>query len=342
MINKHQNQPSKRTPHRNKELGYFLNGLKEGDPTVLSKAITLVESTLPYDFHLGQQLIEKCLPTSGNSFRIAITGAPGVGKSTFIEALGKLLVLKGHKIAVLAIDPSSENAKGSILGDKTRMSSLVKYNNVFVRPSPTGNAMGGVAKKTRETILLCESAGYDIILVETVGVGQSEIMVREMVDFVLLLMITGAGDQLQGIKRGVIEIADGIAINKEDGTNVESARLLKQELQRVLELFPEKPTGWKPKVSTCSALEKRGIDSIWQMILFYFKDLEETSALYQLRNKQKEKWLYQTLEQRILQSFHNNSEVQQAIKKALKQISENRISTFTAAEKILKQFYKKY
>lgn len=261
-----------------------------------------------------------------------------MGKSTFIEALGELLVSKNHKVAVLAIDPSSDQTKGSILGDKTRMSALVKHKNVFVRPSPNSNATGGVARKTRETILLCESAGYDIILVETVGVGQSEIMVREMVDFVMLLMITGAGDQLQGIKRGIIEIADGIVINKEDGNNVENARLLKEELQHVLELFPEKSTGWKPKVASCSAIEKRGIDSIWQTILSYFEFLKKSSALKKLRSKQNEKWLLQTLEHRILENFYHNQEVQNALKKYLKAVSEDKVSPNTAAEEILKNF----
>ncbi len=244
----------------------LVHAILAGDITALSRAITLVESKNPDHMEKANQVIKKCLPHANKSIRIGITGVPGVGKSTFIESFGKLLTDNGKKVAVLAVDPSSGISKGSILGDKTRMEDLVKEKNAFIRPSPSGESLGGVARKTRETIILCEAAGFDTIIIETVGVGQSETAVHSMVDFFLLLKLAGAGDELQGIKRGIIEMADAIAINKADGDNLKRANLAKLEFNRALHLYPDKESEWKPKVMLCSAIKKTGIDEIWSMI----------------------------------------------------------------------------
>ncbi|MEY2629725.1 MAG: GTPase ArgK, partial [Bacteroidota bacterium] len=249
----------------------LVNGILAGDISALSRAITLVESTNPSHLAKANDIISACLPHANQSVRIGITGVPGVGKSTFIEAFGKYLTGLGKKVAVLAVDPSSSISHGSILGDKTRMEELVKDPNAFIRPSASGETLGGVARKTRETIILCEAAGFDTIIIETVGVGQSETAVHSMVDFFLLLKIAGAGDELQGIKRGIMEMADAIVINKADGDNIAKAKLAKTEFNRALHLFPAKRSGWVPKVTTCSAYEKTGIDEVWQLISSYFE-----------------------------------------------------------------------
>jgi len=243
----------------------FLEGILSGDIALLSQAVTLVESSLPEHQIIAQEVIEKCLPYSGKSIRLGITGVPGAGKSTFIEALGMHLVRSGRKLAVLAIDPSSERSKGSILGDKTRMEELSVAKNAFIRPSPSAGSLGGVARKTRESIILCEAAGFDTIFVETVGVGQSETSVHSMVDFFLLLQLAGAGDELQGIKRGIMEMADGIAINKCDGSNVDKAKVAKSQYQNALHLFPPHDSGWSPEAITCSSIELNAIDEVWDM-----------------------------------------------------------------------------
>ncbi len=240
----------------------LINAILVGDITALSRAITLIESKNPEHLQKANEVIKKCLPHANKSIRIGITGVPGVGKSTFIESFGKHLTKRGKKVAVLAVDPSSTITKGSILGDKTRMEDLVKDKNAFIRPSPSGDSLGGVARKTRETIILCEAAGFDTIIIETVGVGQSETAVHSMVDFFLLLKLAGAGDELQGMKRGIIEMADAIAINKADGDNLNKANLAKIEFKRALHLYPEKESEWQPKVVLCSAIEKTGIDEI--------------------------------------------------------------------------------
>ncbi|HSH50986.1 MAG TPA: methylmalonyl Co-A mutase-associated GTPase MeaB, partial [Bacteroidales bacterium] len=237
----------------------YVDGIINGNRTILGQAITLIESSLPDHHQIAQEIIEKCLPYAGNSIRIGITGVPGVGKSTFIESMGKYITSKGNKLAVLAIDPSSERSKGSILGDKTRMEELATDTNAFIRPSPSAGSLGGVARKTRETIVLCEAAGFNTIFIETVGVGQSETAVHSMVDFFLLLMLAGAGDELQGIKRGIMEMADAIVINKADGGNIQKAELAKNQYQNALHLYPPAPSGWIPKVLTCSSLVKTGI-----------------------------------------------------------------------------------
>ena len=247
----------KRIKRRRFTPGEYLEGILRGEVSVLGQAVTLVESSLPEDHAIAQEVIEKCLPYAGKSIRIGITGVPGAGKSTFIEALGMHILQHGHKLAVLAIDPSSERTKGSILGDKTRMEELSVARNAFIRPSPSAGSLGGVARKTRESIVLCEAAGFDTVFVETVGVGQSETAVHSMVDFFLLIQLAGTGDELQGIKRGIMEMADGIAINKSDGTNIEKSKLARQQYKNALHLFPMPESGWNPEVITCSAIEKK-------------------------------------------------------------------------------------
>ncbi|TAL81533.1 MAG: methylmalonyl Co-A mutase-associated GTPase MeaB, partial [Bacteroidetes bacterium] len=247
----------------------YFEGIISGNRTILSQAITLIESSLPEHYETAQSIIEKCLPHSSKSIRIGITGVPGAGKSTFIETFGLHIISGGRKLAVLTIDPSSEHTKGSILGDKTRMEQLSTHKDAFIRPSPASGTLGGVARKTRETIILCEAAGFDTILVETVGVGQSETAVHSMVDLFLLLMLAGAGDELQGIKRGIMEMADLIAITKADGSNKPAADKARQSFQNALYLFPAKSSGWKPQVLTCSALQNNGIAELWEIIMEY-------------------------------------------------------------------------
>ncbi len=275
-------------PKRKKSLlsvNEYVTGIRQGDISVLGQAVTLVESSLPAHQELAQQIIAACLPYSGNSIRLGITGVPGAGKSTFIEALGMKILRDGRKLAVLAIDPSSERSKGSILGDKTRMVELSAAKNAFIRPSPSAGSLGGVARKTRESIVLCEAAGFDTIFVETVGVGQSETTVHSMVDFFLLLQLAGAGDELQCIKRGIMEMADGIAINKCDGSNVEKAKVACSQLQNALYLFPEPESGWSPEVVTCSSVSGDGISEVWNMVERYIAFVKNNGYFDHKRNK---------------------------------------------------------
>jgi len=266
----------------------YVDGIITGNRTILGQAITLIESSLPEHNQIAQEIIEKCLPYAGNSIRIGITGVPGVGKSTFIESMGKYITSKGNKLAVLAVDPSSERSKGSILGDKTRMEELATDPDAFIRPSPSAGSLGGVARKTRETIVLCEAAGFNTIFIETVGVGQSETAVHSMVDFFLLLMLAGAGDELQGIKRGIMEMADAIVINKADGENIRNAEQAKNEYQNALHLFPPTPSGWIPKVLTCSSLVKTGMDEVWKVI-HEFIEKQKSSNFFALKRKEQAK-----------------------------------------------------
>ena len=263
----------------------------EGNRTALGQGITLLESTLPEHEQKAQELLKLCLPHSGKSIRVGVTGVPGVGKSTFIESFGKLLTGQGKKIAVLAIDPTSERTHGSILGDKSRMHELAADENAFIRPSPSSGILGGVANKTRESIILCEAAGFDIILIETVGVGQSETTVSNLADFFLLLMLAGAGDELQGIKRGIMELADALIITKSDGDNSIKAKNAAMEYKRALHLFPAKENGWIPQVSTCSALDKTGLDTIWELIEKHNNQMQASSYFMDNRNKQNNYWL---------------------------------------------------
>ena len=294
----------------------------EGNRTALGQGITLLESTLPEHEQKAQELLKLCLPHSQKSIRVGVTGVPGVGKSTFIEAFGKLLTGKGKKIAVLAIDPTSERTHGSILGDKSRMHELAADENAFIRPSPSSGILGGVANKTRESIILCEAAGFDIILIETVGVGQSETTVSNLADFFLLLMLAGAGDELQGIKRGIIELADALIITKSDGDNSIKAKNAAMEYKRALHLFPAKENGWIPQVSTCSALDKTGLDTIWELIEKYNNQMQANSYFMSNRNKQNNYWLHHIIKHELgnkkyqqLKANNNLTDLEQDIKK---------------------------
>ncbi len=314
---------------------HLIDGILTGDITALSRAITLVESKNKKHLEKANAIIKACLPHTNNSIRIGITGVPGVGKSTFIEALGKHLTGLNKKVAVLAVDPSSTITKGSILGDKTRMEDLVKDKNAFIRPSATGNSLGGVARKTRETIILCEAAGFDTIIIETVGVGQSETTVHSMVDFFLLLKLSGAGDELQGIKRGIIEMADAIVINKADGDNIQRAKLAKVEFNRALHLYPEKASHWQPKVTLCSALYNEGVDAVWEMIMAYTKHTKQNDFYNQNRNEQNKYWLIQTIEEQLKFDFFNHKTIKKALKIQLKRIENQETSPFAAADTLL-------
>ncbi|MCK9255595.1 MAG: methylmalonyl Co-A mutase-associated GTPase MeaB [Bacteroidales bacterium] len=319
----------------------YVNGILAGNVNVLSQAITLVESRLPEHQDLAQQIIEKCLSLGKKSVRLGITGVPGVGKSTFIEALGMEVVNKGHKLAVLAVDPSSERSGGSILGDKTRMEELSVQKNAFIRPSPSAGSLGGVARKTRESIVLCEAAGYDTIFIETVGVGQSETAVHSMVDFFLLLMLSGAGDELQGIKRGIMEMADAIAITKADGNNVQKAKLAQAQYQNALHLFPQTESKWTPIVLTCSSLEKTGIGEIWETIKNYETHARENGFFEKNRLRQSKYWLFEALNAALKERFYDDSLVKTELKKLEIEIENDKISSFVAASKLLDIYFKK-
>ncbi|MDT0557141.1 methylmalonyl Co-A mutase-associated GTPase MeaB [Ichthyenterobacterium sp. W332] len=324
--NKRKKQPSAQS---------LINAIIKGDVTALSRAITLIESTNPKHSKKAETIIKGCLAHTKPSKRIGITGVPGVGKSTFIEAFGTYLTGKGHKIAILAIDPSSSLSKGSILGDKTRMDDLVKDSNAFIRPSASGSSLGGVARKTRESIILCEAAGYDTIIIETIGVGQSETAVHSMVDFFLLLKLAGAGDELQGIKRGIIEMADAIVINKADGDNIKRAKTAKVEFNRALHLYPEKDSGWSPKVKLCSALHKKGIEEVWLMFEDYLSKTKANSYFNTRRLEQQKYWLLQTIEDRLKTDFYNRPEFKKGVKAQLCLIEKGETTPFAAAEYLL-------
>ena len=319
----------------------LVEGILKGDITSLSRAITLIESRNQKHLDSANTIIKSCLPHAGKSIRIGITGVPAVGKSTFIEALGKYLTNQGEKVAVLAVDPSSSLTKGSILGDKTRMEDLVKDQNAFIRPSPSGESLGGVARKTRETITLCEAAGFDIIIIETVGVGQSETAVHSMVDFFLLLKLAGAGDELQGIKRGIIEMADAIVINKADGANKKQAQLAKVEFARALHLYPLKESGWQPKVETCSALDNINIDTVWEIIKDYVKLAKRTHYFEQQRNEQNKFWLLETINQQLKDDFYSNTTIKKELASLLKKVNDSKTTPFIAAKLLLELYHKK-
>ncbi|MBI6115805.1 methylmalonyl Co-A mutase-associated GTPase MeaB [Salegentibacter maritimus] len=316
----------------------LLQQLLGGNKTALGRAITLVESNQFSHREKAQKLLEAALPYSQKSIRIGITGVPGVGKSTFIESFGSYLIQQGKKVAVLAVDPSSSVSHGSILGDKTRMENLVKEDHAFIRPSASGTSLGGVAKKTRESIILCEAAGFDVILIETVGVGQSETTVHSMTDFFLLLKLAGAGDELQGIKRGIIEMADAIVINKADGDNIKQAREAKLEFNRALQLYPAKESGWKPKVNLSSALEQTGIDNVWELIKEFEKQGKENGFFLKNRKEQNKFWLLQTINEHLKNRFYQNPVMKKELETQLKAIEENKVTAFAAARLLLKKF----
>lgn len=314
----------------------IIDGIFTNNVAVVSKAITLIESTKPEHRSIANEIIANCISKKQETIRIGITGVPGAGKSTFIEQFGSILTSLGKKVAVLTVDPSSSRTKGSILGDKTRMQELVKDPNAYIRPSASGTSLGGVTRKTRESIVVLEAAGFDIIIIETIGVGQSETAVHSMVDFFLLLKLAGAGDELQGIKRGIIEMADSIVINKADGTNVQNAALAKMEFTRALHMFPPKENGWSPKVLTCSAIENKGLEDVWKLISMYCTTMKETGYFTKNRRQQNENWLIHYLEQELLSKFYMNSKIKKILPTLKEEVVNGNTSPFAAAEKLLK------
>lgn len=313
----------------------FVQGILSCNRRMIAKTITLFESTLKAHKKQAFEVMEKILPHTGNSIRVGITGVPGVGKSTFIENLGVALADQGHKVAVLAVDPTSRRSRGSILGDKTRMEKLSAHENAFIRPSPAGETLGGVAAKTREIMLICEAAGFDVILVETVGVGQSETSVASMVDFFLVLMIAGAGDELQGIKKGVLELADAIAINKADGENQNAVSKAKTDLEVAMHLIqPETPT-WSTPVLTCSSVTEGGTKKIWETVLEHKKRFEKSGEFKQKRKKQSLEWMWTLVDEGLKQLFRNNEKINRAIPDVSRQVEQDKISPAAAAERLL-------
>lgn len=337
QVNPYANLRPKRKPLPS--AAELVDGILRGDITMLSRAVTLVESIQPAHQAVAQEVIEKCMPHSGNSRRIGITGVPGAGKSTSIDSFGLHVLGQGGKLAVLAIDPSSERTRGSILGDKTRMERLSQQPNAFIRPSPSAGSLGGVARKTRETIVLCEAAGFDNIFVETVGVGQSETAVHSMVDFFLLIQLAGTGDELQGIKRGIMEMADGIAINKADGDNLGPAQLAQAQFRSALHLFPPTESGWQPEVLTYSGYYELGIDELWQMIDRYFDFVKANGYFQQRRNQQARYWMYETIDSRLRQHFYNNPEIEALLTQNQELVLANRRSSFEAARQVLDHYF---
>src|SRR5574344_478875 len=329
----------RKAKRRTLSVAEFVEGILQGNVTILSQAVTLVESVKPEHQSIAQEVIEKCLPYSGNSVRVGISGVPGAGKSTSIDVFGLHELQKGGKLAVLAIDPSSERSKGSILGDKTRMEQLSVHPDSFIRPSPSAGSLGGVARKTRETIILCEAAGFDKIFVETVGVGQSETAVHSMVDFFLLIQLAGTGDELQGIKRGIMEMADGSTINKADGNNVEKSQLAARQFQNALHLFPKPASGWEPKVLTCSAFHKLGIDEIWTMVTDYMAFTKENGFFDQKRHEQSKYWMYETINEALRSNFFNNPTIEKLLAHYEIELSQNKVSSFVAAHHLLDEYF---
>ena len=317
----------------------FVEGILGGDISILSQAITLVESNKPEHYAQAQEIIERCLPHSGHSVRTGITGVPGAGKSSFIEAIGGLVTSLGHRLAVLAIDPSSERSGGSILGDKTRMESLASNPDVFIRPSPSAGSLGGVARKTRETVILCEAAGFDVIFIETVGVGQSETAVHSMVDIFMLLQISGAGDELQGIKRGIMEMADLVVITKADGDNVNRARLAKAQIENALRLFPEPDSGRRPQVMTSSALKGTGLGDVWNGVSDFISAVKANGYFESNRHRQGKYWMYESINEALDADFYKTPEIAHALPDYERRVLEDRISSFAAAKKLLEIYY---
>ena len=326
----------KQIPKKQIAVKKVISGLLNGDIVSLSKAITIVESDNVKDISNSNKIISSCLKNRTNSIRIGITGVPGVGKSTFIEAFGNQLTKQGHKVAVLAIDPTSTVSRGSIMGDKTRMNTLVNNKNAFIRPSPASSHYGGVAKKTRESIILCEAAGYNIIIVETVGVGQNEISVSEMVDIFLLLKLSGAGDELQGIKRGIIEMADAIIINKADGDNIDESNKAMAEFSMALKLYPTKKSNWVPKVLTCSSINNSGIEPIWKLVLKYISDTKDNKFFAENRKRQNKYWLLQTINDKLQSDFFSNDEIKKELENQYNLLDKNKTTPFAAADVLLK------
>lgn len=333
----------KRGRYRRHEMsvGEMVEGILNGNVTILSQAVTLIESVNPDHQVRAQEVIEKCLPHSGNSVRIGISGVPGAGKSTSIDQFGiHVLERFGGKLAVLAIDPSSERTKGSILGDKTRMEKLALHPDAFIRPSPTAGSLGGVARKTRETIILCEAAGFDKIFVETVGVGQSETACHSMVDFFLLIQLAGTGDELQGIKRGIMEISDGIVINKCDGENVDKCHLAARNFRNALHFFPPTDSGWQPKVMCYSGFYGTGIKEIWDMVYEYFSFVKDNGYFDFRRNEQSKYWMYESINEHLRNNFYNNPLIQQRLQEAERSVLTGKRTSFAAANELLELYFR--
>ena len=317
-----------------------MDGITKGDTVILSKAITLIESSLPEHRAMAREIITRCqeLSSANQSMRIGITGVPGAGKSTFIESFGNLVTAKGHKLAVLAIDPSSEKSKGSIIGDKTRMETLCNNPDAFIRPSPSAGSLGGVARKTRETVLLCETAGYDVVFIETVGVGQSETAVHSMSDFFLLLMLSGAGDDLQGIKRGIMEMSDLIAITKADGNNVDKANMARALYANALHLFPPTESTWVPTALTSSSLEKKGLEEIWAKIEEYF-NLVKGNGYYQKRRREQARfWMYESINESLKEMFYENPAIEKILPQYEDCVLDGKMDSFAAAGELLERY----
>ena len=329
----------KRKKRRTLSTDEYVEGILNGNITILSQAITLIESNNPTHYAQAQEIIERCLPHAGKSVRIGITGVPGAGKSTFIEAIGGMVASLRHKLAVLAIDPSSERSGGSILGDKTRMESISSNPDIFIRPSPSAGSLGGVARKTRETIVLCEAAGYDVIFIETVGVGQSETAVHSMVDMFMMLQISGAGDELQGIKRGIMEMADMMVITKADGENIHKAELAKVQYQGALHLFPMPESGWRPKVYTCSSVEHTGLEEVWKGVEEYLDHIQANGYYIANRNRQNKYWMYESINQALKSNFYQNPEIAARIEEVELRVLDAKLSSFIAAKELLDIYF---
>ena len=329
----------KRKKRRALSTDEYVEGILAGNITILSQAITLIESNNPTNYAQAQEIIERCLPHAGRSVRIGITGVPGAGKSTFIEAVGGMVASLRHRLAVLAIDPSSERSGGSILGDKTRMESISSNPDIFIRPSPSAGSLGGVARKTRETIVLCEAAGYDVIFIETVGVGQSETAVHSMVDMFMMLQISGAGDELQGIKRGIMEMADMMVITKADGENIHKAELAKVQYQGALHLFPMPESGWRPKVFTCSSVAKTGLEEVWKGVEEYLDHIQANGYYEANRNRQNKYWMYESINEALKSSFYQNPSIAERIADVEQRVLDAKLSSFIAAKELLDIYF---
>ncbi len=315
---------------------YYIDGVLDRKRRIIAKTITVIESSLPAHQHLSKTIIDGLLPHSGRSARLGITGVPGVGKSTFIESFGMELIKKGHYLGVLAVDPSSQKSGGSVMGDKTRMEKLSVQDQAFIRPSPSGGTLGGVARKTRETMIVCEAAGFDVIMVETMGVGQSEIMVASMVDFFLVLMLSGAGDELQGIKKGVLELADAIAINKADGNNIEKAEEARREYETAMGLLYHPSPVWTPPVLTCSALTMDGLEKIWDIIQDHRAKLTASGELADKRRRQALDWMWSLVEEGLRDNFYGNAAVQKLLPQITDKVEKGKTAPTTATAELLK------
>ncbi len=330
-----------RRRRRNLSTQDYVDGILAGNITILSQAITLVESANPQHYTQAQEIIEACLPHSGKSIRVGITGVPGAGKSSFIEAVGNMITSMRHKLAVLAIDPSSERSGGSILGDKTRMESISANPDVFIRPSPSAGSLGGVARKTRETIVLCEAAGFDIIFIETVGVGQSETAVHSMVDMFMMLQISGAGDELQGIKRGIMEMADMMVVTKADGENKTKADVARSQYQSAMRLFPMPESQCRPNAYICSSLEKTGLEEVWKGVEEFIEKTKGNGYFLGNRHRQLKYWMYETINDTLKSDFYLNPKIEAIIGDYEQRVLETKISSFIAAKELLDKYFER-